>query len=158
MRFIPVLAALLLLAVPSGASQAEMQRDEQGRWVNEAGGNPLGDSRFNLMADPTYNLMADPAYNSDVDPRFNLQADPLFNPRADPEFNPMGAIPTAVNLTTYDGGADDVIATPLQEFIATIEGGETSIKTGPIFHIDDIVEAHRVMEEDRAAGKIVVLT
>ena len=73
-------------------------------------------------------------------------------------FGPMGAIPTAVNLTTYSGGADDFIDTPLQEFIATIEGGETSIKTGPIFHIDDIVEAHRVMEEDRAAGKIVVLT
>ena len=73
-------------------------------------------------------------------------------------FSPMAAIPTAVNLTTYAGGADDFIDTPLQEFIATIEGGETSIKTGPIFHIDDIVEAHRVMEEDRAAGKIVVLT
>ena len=73
-------------------------------------------------------------------------------------FSPMEAIPTAVNLTTYAGGADDFINTPLREFIATIERGEASIKTGPIFHIDDIVDAHRTMEEDRAAGKIVILT
>ncbi|MCH8139179.1 MAG: hypothetical protein IH926_09575 [Proteobacteria bacterium] len=102
MRFIAGLAALLLLAVSSGAGGAEMRQDGQGRWVNEAGGNPLGDSRFNLMADPTFNLGADPAYNSDVDPRFNLQADPLFNPRADPKFNPMGD-PSFDPM--YDGGA-----------------------------------------------------
>ena len=70
----------------------------------------------------------------------------------------MEAIPTAVNLTTYAGGADDFINTPLQEFITTIERGEARIKTGPIFKIDDIVDAHRTMEQDRAAGKIVVLT
>ena len=90
MRFNPALAALFLCAVHAGAGGTEMRQDGQGRWVNEAGGNPLGDSRFNLMADPTFNLGADPAYNSDVDPRFNLQADPTFNPRADPKFNPMG--------------------------------------------------------------------
>ena len=73
-------------------------------------------------------------------------------------FSPMEAIPSAVNLTTYAGGADDFINTPLQEFIAMIERGEASIKTGPVFKIDDIVDAHRAMEEDRAAGKIVVLT
>ena len=32
-------------------------------------------------------------------------------------FSPMGAIPTAVNLTTYAGGADEFINTPLQDFI-----------------------------------------
>ena len=73
-------------------------------------------------------------------------------------FSPMGAIPTAVNLTTYAGGADDFINTPLQDFIDAIERGETRVKTGPVYRIDDIVEAHRAMEEDRAGGKIVVLT
>jgi NADPH:quinone reductase-like Zn-dependent oxidoreductase len=72
-------------------------------------------------------------------------------------FSPMGVIPTAVNLTTYAGGAEDFIDTPLQAFVEAIEAGTTKIRTGPVFSIDDIVEAHRTMEENRAAGKIVVV-
>ncbi len=74
------------------------------------------------------------------------------------KFSPMGAIPTAVNLTTYAGGAEDFIDTPLQAFVDAIEAGTAKIRTGPVFSIDDIVEAHRTMEQDRAAGKIVVVT
>ena len=74
------------------------------------------------------------------------------------KFSPMGVIPTAVNLTTYAGGAEDFIDTPLQAFVDAIEAGTAKIHTGPVFSIDDIVEAHRTMEEDRAAGKIVVVT
>ena len=72
-------------------------------------------------------------------------------------FSPMGAIPTSVNLTTYAGGADDFVRTPLQEFVQTVEQGETTVKLGPVFRLDDIVEAHRCMEENRAQGKIVVV-
>jgi NADPH:quinone reductase-like Zn-dependent oxidoreductase len=72
------------------------------------------------------------------------------------EFSPMEAIPTAVNLTTYGGGAEDFMRTPLQEFIDAIEEGVTSIKLGPVLSLDDIVEAHRLMEENRAGGKIVI--
>ena len=72
-------------------------------------------------------------------------------------FSPMGAIPTSVNLTTYAGGADDFVRTPLQEFVQTVEQGETTVKLGPVFRLDDIVEAHRCMEENRAQGKIVVM-
>ena len=72
-------------------------------------------------------------------------------------FSPMGVIPTAVNLTIYAGGAEDFIDTPLQAFVEAIEAGTTKIRTGPVFSIDDIVEAHRTMEENRAAGKIVVV-
>ena len=72
-------------------------------------------------------------------------------------FSPMDTIPTAVSLTTYGGGAEDFIDTPLQALVDAIEAGTTKIRTGPVFSIDDIVEAHR-MEEDRAAGKIVVVT
>jgi len=32
------------------------------------------------------------------------------------------------------------------------------VQIGRTFHIDEIVEAHRCMEENKAAGKIVVLT
>ena len=72
-------------------------------------------------------------------------------------FSPMGVIPTAVNLTTYAGGAEDFIATPLQAFVDAIVAGTAKIPAGPVFAMDDIVEAHRTMEEDRAAGKIVVI-
>jgi len=74
------------------------------------------------------------------------------------KFSPMGSIPSAVNLTTYSGGADDFLNTPLQDFIDAIESGSSRVQMGPVFSIDDIVEAHRTMEEDRAAGKIVVVT
>ena len=74
------------------------------------------------------------------------------------EFSPMGAIPTAVSLTTYAGGADDFMRTPLQELVQQIEDGILRPQIGQVFSLDQIVEAHRCMEENRAGGKIVVLT
>jgi len=73
-------------------------------------------------------------------------------------FSPMGAIPTAVNLTTYAGGPEDFVATPLEELAAQIKAGELKVKVGRVFKLDEIVEAHRVMEGNSAGGKIVVLT
>ena len=32
------------------------------------------------------------------------------------------------------------------------------VPVGRVFHLDDIVAAHRTMEESRAGGKLVVLT
>ncbi len=43
-------------------------------------------------------------------------------------FSPMGAIPTSVSLTTYAGGADDFMRTPLQEFVQAVEQGKTTVK------------------------------
>lgn len=73
-------------------------------------------------------------------------------------FSPMGAIPTAVNLTTYAGGSEDVIATPLQQVIDAVQAGTFQPPIGRVFLIDDIVEAHRTMEGNTAGGKIVVTT
>jgi NADPH:quinone reductase-like Zn-dependent oxidoreductase len=73
-------------------------------------------------------------------------------------FAPMEAIPTSVCLTTYAGEAGDFIATPLQDFVSEVEAGHSSVKVGRVFRLDEIVEAHRVMEENRAEGKLVVLT
>ncbi len=73
-------------------------------------------------------------------------------------FSPMGVIPTAVNLTTYAGGADDFIQTPLQEFVDQIETGALTIKVGKVFTLDQIVEAHHCLEQNLAGGKIVILT
>jgi NADPH:quinone reductase-like Zn-dependent oxidoreductase len=73
-------------------------------------------------------------------------------------FSPMDSIPTAVSLTTYSGGADDFIRTPLQDLVELIQDGRLKIAVGNVFNLDDIVEAHRCMEENRAGGKIVILT
>lgn len=74
------------------------------------------------------------------------------------KFSPMDAIPTGVNLTTYSGGSDDFIATPLQQVIEAVEAGTFRPPIGRVFSIDEIVEAHRTMEENAAGGKIVVTT
>ena len=74
------------------------------------------------------------------------------------DFSPMGSIPTAVCLTTYSGGADDFMRTPLQELVDQIEAGSLVPKIGRVFSLDQIVDAHRCMEENKAGGKIVVLT
>jgi NADPH:quinone reductase-like Zn-dependent oxidoreductase len=73
-------------------------------------------------------------------------------------FSPMDSIPTAVNLTCYSGGPEDFIATPLEVLVRQIKEGTMKIQIGKVFHLDDIVEAHRTMEENKAGGKIVVLT
>src|SRR5258708_3153842 len=73
-------------------------------------------------------------------------------------FAPMEAIPTAVCLTTYAGESEDFMRTPLDELAKQITTGALRIQIGRTFHIDEIVEAHRCMEENKAGGKIVVLT
>lgn len=74
------------------------------------------------------------------------------------DFSPMGVIPTAVNLTTYAGGSEDFMRTPLNALLEDIRAGTLPLKIGKTFALDDIVEAHRMMESNDAGGKIVVLT
>lgn len=73
-------------------------------------------------------------------------------------FSPMGAIPSTVKLTSYSGGAEDFMATPLQDIVRDVESGAMKIKRDRVFTLDQIAEAHRYMEENRAQGKIVVVT
>jgi len=74
------------------------------------------------------------------------------------DFAPMGAIPTAVYLTSYNGKSEDFMRMPLQELVGQVANGSLRVQIGKVFHLDDIVEAHRCMEENKAGGKIVVLT
>ena len=74
------------------------------------------------------------------------------------DFSPMDSIPSAVNLTVYDGGPTEFMATPLQELSDLIREGKMKVQVGKVFHLDDIVEASRTQEENKAGGKIVVLT
>jgi NADPH:quinone reductase-like Zn-dependent oxidoreductase len=73
------------------------------------------------------------------------------------EFRPMEAIPTAVSLTTYAGESEDFMRTPLEELAGQIAAGTLHVQVGRTFQLDEIVEAHRLMEENKAGGKIVVL-
>ena len=75
-----------------------------------------------------------------------------------PDFSPIGSIPTAVRLTTYGGNAEDFMRTPLDRLARQIATGELAVPIGRTFRLDEIAEAHRCMEENRAGGKIVVLT
>jgi NADPH:quinone reductase-like Zn-dependent oxidoreductase len=74
------------------------------------------------------------------------------------DFAPMEVIPTGVCLTVYAGESEDFMRTPLNNLAKQIAAGALRIQPGKIFNLDEIVEAHRVMEENKAGGKIVVLT
>jgi len=46
---------------------------------------------------------------------------------------------------------------PFQKLVQ-IAAGNLHIQVGKVLHLDDIVQANRTMEENKAVGKIVVLT
>ena len=48
--------------------------------------------------------------------------------------------------------------TPLQELVRQVETSALKVHVGKIFRLDQISDAHRAMEENKAGGKIVVLT
>jgi len=72
-------------------------------------------------------------------------------------FAPMEVIPTAVGLTSYAGEADDFMRMPFEALVEQVATGTLRVQVGRVFRLDDIGEAHRCMEENKAGGKIVVL-
>jgi NADPH:quinone reductase-like Zn-dependent oxidoreductase len=73
-------------------------------------------------------------------------------------WNPMEGIPSGTYLTSYSGGTRDFLATPLTELAGLIGEGKLELQIGKVFGLDEIVEAHEVMENNEARGKIVVVT
>lgn len=74
------------------------------------------------------------------------------------EMNPMDLIPSAVYLTVYAGGNEDFMNMPLEEMAQSVAKGEMKLQIGKVFKLDQIAEAHELMDSDMAGGKIVVLT
>ncbi|TVY92802.1 Quinone oxidoreductase [Lachnellula willkommii] len=74
-----------------------------------------------------------------------------------PNFHPIRAIPKSVYFATYAGDAGDFMATPLEELCQQVAAGKLHVQMGKTFKIDEIVEAHKCMEQNEAGGKIVVL-
>jgi NADPH:quinone reductase-like Zn-dependent oxidoreductase len=72
-------------------------------------------------------------------------------------FAPMDAIPNRVSLTTYSGEPEDFMEMPLQAMINDVASGKLKVPVGKVFSLSQIVEAHECMEQNAAAGKIVVL-
>ena len=71
-------------------------------------------------------------------------------------FHPMGDIPTGVKLTSYSGEASDISHSQLQRYISLVESGSITLKLGPSFPFQRLREAHVMMDENRANGKMVV--
>jgi NADPH:quinone reductase-like Zn-dependent oxidoreductase len=74
------------------------------------------------------------------------------------DFDPMGWIPTGVYLTIYAGDVPQFMAMPLQELVDQIAAGSLHFQLGKVFALDEIVDAHRLMDSNEAGGKVVVLT
>jgi NADPH:quinone reductase len=78
------------------------------------------------------------------------------------DFNPIADLPTGVQFSFY--GSAFVLGTPdfqladipLQQMITNAEAGRYQAKPVRVFSFDQIVQAHRAMEEGLAAGKMVV--
>ncbi len=71
-------------------------------------------------------------------------------------FRPMGDIPTGVKLTSYSGEASDITRAQLQRYVALVESGALALKLGPSFPFESLREAHALMDENRANGKMVI--
>jgi len=78
------------------------------------------------------------------------------------DFNPITDLPTGVQFSFYGSafvlGTDEfpLADIPLQEMITKAGTGRYKAKPARVFGFEEIVKAHRVMEEGQAAGKMVV--
>lgn len=74
-----------------------------------------------------------------------------------PNFYPNGDLPRGVRLAGYHGDAGDLPPVVLQDFLDAVAAGTAVVPIDQVYAFADIVEAHRAMEDDRGAGKIVVV-
>lgn len=76
------------------------------------------------------------------------------------DFHPLGDIPSGVRLTTYASRATiDAAhcAGLLQQIVDGAAPGRYPTHLDRVFPFDQLAEAHRYMEENRATGKVVVM-
>jgi NADPH:quinone reductase-like Zn-dependent oxidoreductase len=76
-----------------------------------------------------------------------------------PDFEPIAMIPSGTRLTAFhsDNLRGSAGRTVLQRIVDEVEAGVYRPNVDRVFGLDDIVAAHRFMENDEAAGKLVVL-
>jgi NADPH:quinone reductase-like Zn-dependent oxidoreductase len=76
-----------------------------------------------------------------------------------PDFEPVAMVPSGTKLTAFH--SDDVKgsagATVLRRVVHEVEAGVYRPNVDRVFGLDDIVAAHRYMENNEATGKLVVV-
>jgi NADPH:quinone reductase-like Zn-dependent oxidoreductase len=74
-------------------------------------------------------------------------------------FEPLEDIPSTVRLTVYhsESTSADRSTAALQEIVDGVAAGRYRANLQRTFRFDEIVEAHRFMEDNRGSGKLVVL-
>jgi NADPH:quinone reductase-like Zn-dependent oxidoreductase len=76
-----------------------------------------------------------------------------------PEFEPIATIPTGTMLTAFhsDSVKGSAGVTVLQRVVREVEADVYRPNIDRVFGLDDIVAAHRYMEDNEATGKLVML-
>ena len=76
-----------------------------------------------------------------------------------PDFQPVAMIPSGTRLTAFHSNdiKGSAGAAALQQVIREVEAGVYRPNVDRVFALDDIVAAHRYMEDNQATGKLVVL-
>jgi NADPH2:quinone reductase len=72
------------------------------------------------------------------------------------DFYPIGYLPRGVRLTGYSGEAGDLPATVLQDYLDAVAAGNARVPLDRAFPFEEIVEAHRALENGHGGGKLVV--
>jgi NADPH:quinone reductase-like Zn-dependent oxidoreductase len=74
-------------------------------------------------------------------------------------FEPLAMIPSTVRLTIYESGTltAATATTALQSIVDGVAAGRYRAQPHRVFQLDEIVAAHRYMEENRGTGKLVVV-
>ena len=73
-----------------------------------------------------------------------------------PDFFPQDYLPNGVRLTAYGGDASDLPAPVLQHYLDAIAAEQFTVPVHQVFGLEQIREAHAVMEANEAVGKLVV--
>jgi len=73
-----------------------------------------------------------------------------------PDFYPIGYLPNGVRLAAYGGESSDLPADAFQRYVDLVAAGKLPIRIDRVFTMDEIGEAHRIMQDGQAVGKLVV--
>ena len=74
-----------------------------------------------------------------------------------PDFEPIAMIPPGTRLTAFGSDSVKGSTAALQRIVREVEAGAYQPNVDRVFALDDIVAAHRYMEDNRASGKVVVV-
>ncbi|WP_328525050.1 zinc-binding alcohol dehydrogenase family protein [Kribbella sp. NBC_00359] len=73
-----------------------------------------------------------------------------------PDFYPIGYLPNGVRLTAYGGESSDLPPAAFQRYVDLVAEGKLPIRIDRVFSMEEIGEAHRIMQDGKAVGKLVV--